>query len=315
MRSVCAGRAPRRESHTHARGGAAQGTSDDRRWHRLNRSLARLTAVHDGAAAPGAAGTAGVSCAAAAGVAAPQVQLHPGGLVVDRVHDADRSPEFSPPPPDPTAPRQQQQREQEESVRSRQQPRRAQQQAQPHAQQEQQGAGGVGESDDWGGLWFEVSAHTARVHFHAAPDGSAPLRLSLPLECLVAEDSPLLVDLRRAVAVREAVASAIVVTPAHAAAAQSPGTEAPAAAGASAPAMTPAAGAAAGAGADAGGQERSPAAAGSPLGAPPTAVVISGVGVLALPPECSSEVRWAACKGAERFTLSCTVQQSRANPA
>ena len=57
----------------------------------------------------------------------------------------------------------------------------------------------------------------------SAPDGSAPLRLSLPLECLVAEDSPLLVDLRRAVAVREAVASAIVVTPAHAAAAATPG--------------------------------------------------------------------------------------------
>ena len=33
-------------------------------------------------------------------------------------------------------------------------------------------------------VWFEVSAHTNRVHFHAAADGSAPLGLSLPLELL-----------------------------------------------------------------------------------------------------------------------------------
>lgn len=33
-------------------------------------------------------------------------------------------------------------------------------------------------------VWFEVSAHTGRAHFHAAADGSAPLGLSLPLELL-----------------------------------------------------------------------------------------------------------------------------------
>ena len=33
-------------------------------------------------------------------------------------------------------------------------------------------------------VWFEVSAHTGRVHFHGAPDGSAPEGLSLPMELL-----------------------------------------------------------------------------------------------------------------------------------
>ena len=34
-------------------------------------------------------------------------------------------------------------------------------------------------------LWLEVSAHTGRVHFHAAEDGGNPLGLSLPLELLL----------------------------------------------------------------------------------------------------------------------------------
>lgn len=33
-------------------------------------------------------------------------------------------------------------------------------------------------------VWFEVSAHTNRVHFHADKDGSQPLGLSLPIGCL-----------------------------------------------------------------------------------------------------------------------------------
>ena len=33
-------------------------------------------------------------------------------------------------------------------------------------------------------VWFEVSAHTSRVHFHANKDGSRPLGLSLPIGCL-----------------------------------------------------------------------------------------------------------------------------------
>ena len=33
-------------------------------------------------------------------------------------------------------------------------------------------------------VWFEVSAHTGRVHFHGASDGSAPAGLSLPMELL-----------------------------------------------------------------------------------------------------------------------------------
>ena len=33
-------------------------------------------------------------------------------------------------------------------------------------------------------VWFEASAHTSRLHFHAAQDGSAPLGLSLPMGTL-----------------------------------------------------------------------------------------------------------------------------------
>ena len=37
-------------------------------------------------------------------------------------------------------------------------------------------------------VWFEVSAHTSRLHFHAAKDGSAPLGLSLPMGMLSGSD-------------------------------------------------------------------------------------------------------------------------------
>ncbi len=37
-------------------------------------------------------------------------------------------------------------------------------------------------------MWFEVSAHTGRVHFHGAPDGSRMLGLSLPMELLSLPD-------------------------------------------------------------------------------------------------------------------------------
>jgi hypothetical protein len=39
-------------------------------------------------------------------------------------------------------------------------------------------------------VWFEVSAHTGRAHFHAAADGGAPLGLSLPLELLQLSAKP-----------------------------------------------------------------------------------------------------------------------------
>ncbi|KAL4428086.1 hypothetical protein ABPG75_002175 [Micractinium tetrahymenae] len=47
-------------------------------------------------------------------------------------------------------------------------------------------------------VWFEVSGNTGRVHLHAAGDGSAPLRLSLPMEALLAGDSPILEELLEA---------------------------------------------------------------------------------------------------------------------
>jgi hypothetical protein len=37
---------------------------------------------------------------------------------------------------------------------------------------------------------FEVSAHTGRVHFHLAEDGSNPLGLSLPLDLLLMAGTP-----------------------------------------------------------------------------------------------------------------------------
>lgn len=48
-------------------------------------------------------------------------------------------------------------------------------------------------------VWFEVSGNTGRIHFHGAPDGSAPLRLSLPIDALLAGDSPPLDELMGAV--------------------------------------------------------------------------------------------------------------------
>lgn len=49
-------------------------------------------------------------------------------------------------------------------------------------------------------VWFEVSGNTSRVHLHTAADGSAPLLLSLPMEALLAGDSPSLDELLGAVA-------------------------------------------------------------------------------------------------------------------
>lgn len=37
---------------------------------------------------------------------------------------------------------------------------------------------------DCGQVWFEVSPHTGRVHFHGAESGSRMLGLSLPMELL-----------------------------------------------------------------------------------------------------------------------------------
>ncbi len=52
-------------------------------------------------------------------------------------------------------------------------------------------------------VWFEVSRHTNRVHFHGASDGSALLGLSLPMDLLtVPEDQgtpQTIVDLLHAV--------------------------------------------------------------------------------------------------------------------
>ncbi|PRW44334.1 DNA annealing helicase and endonuclease ZRANB3 [Chlorella sorokiniana] len=104
----------------------AKGTTDDRRWQHLNRSLARVAAVHDGAGLAPAGGPAGAEAPAAAAELPAQA-------------------------------------------------------AEPVE------------------VWFEVSGNTGRIHFHGAPDGSVPLRLSLPIDALLAGDSPPLEELMEAV--------------------------------------------------------------------------------------------------------------------
>ena len=51
-------------------------------------------------------------------------------------------------------------------------------------------------NDRW---WFEVSSHTQRVHFHAAPDRSTPLLLSMPLESLIVSEAPAMTETLAAV--------------------------------------------------------------------------------------------------------------------
>ena len=47
----------------------------------------------------------------------------------------------------------------------------------------------------WIQVWFEVSAHSGRIHFHTAEDGSQPVGLSVPIEMLQsAELAPTLTD-------------------------------------------------------------------------------------------------------------------------
>ena len=62
-------------------------------------------------------------------------------------------------------------------------------------------------------VWFEVSAHTSRLHFHAAKDGSAPFGLSLPMGALQGTGvSASLQDLLQALDTRQALALHAVLT-------------------------------------------------------------------------------------------------------
>ncbi|KAK9843831.1 hypothetical protein WJX81_008228 [Elliptochloris bilobata] len=112
----------------------ARGTSDERRWQLLDRSLERVTAVHDGGAAGGGNGPGDAR-----------------GIALDAVCEAGGARGWGSAVAEDKA-------------------------ALPDV---------VGATDDERPkVWFEVSAHTNRMHFHAAADGSAPLGLSLPLELL-----------------------------------------------------------------------------------------------------------------------------------
>ncbi len=62
-------------------------------------------------------------------------------------------------------------------------------------------------------VWFEVSPHTSRLHFHAAKDGSAPFGLSLPMGALQGTGvSASLQDLLQALDTRQALVLHAVMT-------------------------------------------------------------------------------------------------------
>ncbi|KAK9812930.1 hypothetical protein WJX72_005929 [[Myrmecia] bisecta] len=161
----------------------ARGTSDDRRWQHLNRSLERVSAVHDaadGADARGlavdrvctingkgdwdrldAAGNAGhnISDKADGGAAQASARRMAGLAEASLLADGSQAAEVS------------------------------------------------GSEEGAPKVWFEVSANTNRVHFHSKPNGSAPLGLSLPLELLQMPGTPAtLADLLQALDNRPQVA-------------------------------------------------------------------------------------------------------------
>lgn len=83
-------------------------------------------------------------------------------------------------------------------------------------------------------VWFEVSGNTGRVHFHAAPDGTRPLLLSLPIESLTGPcdspyDSPMISELLEAVSPAGAARRGATAGMAVAAAGPAPAAQMPAA--------------------------------------------------------------------------------------
>jgi hypothetical protein len=179
----------------------ARGTVDERHWQRLSASLARVEAMLDGDGAGG--GGAGGGGAGAQGLVVDAVVTLAGGsqaLTPDEAPEADAgaaagggdggaataaataaasaaaAPEAERAPPAPPQP---------ESSAAAEAAAAA---APPCASPEP--------PDGW---WFEVSPHTQRVHLHAAADRAAPLRLSLPMEALLAPGAPALRALAAAV--------------------------------------------------------------------------------------------------------------------
>lgn len=135
----------------------ARGTSDERLWQRLSTSLARLDAVHDGV-----------------------LNGSSKGLIVDKVTSLTQAAEM------------------ECNV------------GMDRGEEGMEGRNvleAVIEELDLGvdvvcdlktlltSWWFEVSPFTNRVHFHAAQDGSRPLRLSLPMEALLFDGAPMIRNL------------------------------------------------------------------------------------------------------------------------
>lgn len=162
----------------------ARGTCDERHWQRLNSSLARVDAVHDGHAAglvvddvtniDGGAGPHFPSHVAKPPTGCDQPNAVSAANVAQQEHDhvAD-SPDIvclddSDDPEGEVHP--------------------------PH----EPSSDLFSEEMSW---WFEVSGHTQRVHFHAASDRSRPLRLSMPLETLLSApaDATIIAELRREV--------------------------------------------------------------------------------------------------------------------
>lgn len=178
----------------------ARGTCDERHWQRLSSSLAKVTFVHDGPAGGGHIDGPAGDCGHAG---------HQGeGLKVDAVVSIgdDDLPEPSgtaaalpaqregiAEPTGRTTPVEPTELEKPVGGESTEAPKQEDVVLQEIETFEQKDAG---DAQQW---WFEVSAHTHRVHFHAAADRTQRVNLSLPLEALCVGDAPCLGELITAV--------------------------------------------------------------------------------------------------------------------
>jgi len=192
----------------------ARGTTDERRWQKLDSSLARIGQVHDGplpgvAAPEGAAGgtrhklgnhdLGGPSNNAAAHVG------EAAGLLVDRVITIADGKGGNMSGPSPHHHHHRQQLESLSVSEEIDKGRDFSEEEEVKGELSSSSGGVVVVPEEVTGadadrFWFEVSGNTRRVHFHAAPDRSAPLRISLSLEALCVDDAPAIEELIRATA-------------------------------------------------------------------------------------------------------------------
>ncbi|KAK9844937.1 hypothetical protein WJX74_008894 [Apatococcus lobatus] len=196
----------------------SRGTSDDKRWRALNRSLERVTAVHDAAQGTDAGGILidRVCEASDRAVATQMVPLtlsktpQPPGNTTSSTNDTGTP---GSPPASPGCRAESLNLDEssaahvtEQSAHGRDEPSddsdadllspgmvrmagmRTPRTRAAAAKRAVQDSLTLMEMQDK--VWFEVSQNTGRVHMHHAVDGSAMLGLSLPMELLLMEDGP-----------------------------------------------------------------------------------------------------------------------------